>query len=284
MPEGGTVAHRLRGREGGWTRYLRCGRGEAVILIHGVGMNASVWDPQTRALSRDHELVAYDLLGHGGSSLPPADASLSDYSDQLLSLMDALGIDRAHLVGHSMGALVALEFALTHPGRLSRVAALNAVYCRTAEQRQAVQRRAQSLEHEGDPTANEGTIARWFGDPVPSQLAGQAELVRELLRSVDAAGYARTYRLFARSDEAHRGRLQDLAVPALFMTGELDPNSSPVMSRAMAAAAPQGRCEILPGARHMMTVTHPEEVNARLRAFFASAAPCDGGETNNQRK
>ena len=276
MSDSRTIAHRLRGREGGWTSYLRSGRGQVVILIHGVGMNASVWDPQIAALSRDHDVVAYDMLGHGGSSLPPPDASLSDYRDQLRSLMDALGLERAHLVGHSMGALVALEFALAHPGRLSSVAALNAVYCRTAEQRQAVLRRAQSLEEEGNPAANEATIARWFGDPVPSELADQAEAVRGLLRSVDPVGYARTYRLFAQSDEAHKGRLEDLAIPALFMTGELDSNSSPAMSRAMAAAAPQGRCELLPGLRHMMSLTDPVEVNTRLRAFWASASSFSG--------
>ena len=130
-----------------------------------------------------------------------------------------------------------------------------------------VLRRAQSLEADGNPSTNEGTIARWFGDPVPSELADQAEVVRGLLRCVDPVGYARTYRLFAESDEAHKERLKDLAIPALFMTGELDPNSTPAMSRAMADAAPQARCDIVPGVRHMMSLTAPDEVNARLRAF-----------------
>jgi pimeloyl-ACP methyl ester carboxylesterase len=270
MPDITIIAHRLRGVTAGSTHYLRQGNGDPVILIHGVGMAASIWAPQVAALSTEFDVVAYDMLGHGGSSLPPADARLSDYADQLLSLVDVLELQRPHIVGHSMGALVALEFALTHPTRLSSVTALNAVYCRTTEQRSAVLSRADALEGAGEQGSSEGTIARWFGNPVPEHVAEQAEIVRSLLTSVDPLGYSRTYRLFAQSDEAHKGRLESLAAPALFMTGEFDPNSSSVMSQAMAEAALQGRCEVIPGARHMMAVTDPDEVNTRLRTFLAS--------------
>ena len=122
---------RLRTGEEGGTHCVRCGSGDSVILIHGVGMNASVWAPQLEALSRTCDVVAYDLLGHGGSSLPPPDARLQDYTSQLLQLLDDLAIGTAHIVGHSMGALVAIDFALTHPERTTSVAALNAVYRRT---------------------------------------------------------------------------------------------------------------------------------------------------------
>jgi pimeloyl-ACP methyl ester carboxylesterase len=272
MSETNTSSHTLRGSEVGSTRYIRQGHGHPVILIHGVGMAGSIWAPQIAALSTDFDVVAYDMLGHGGSSRPPADARLSDYSDQLLSLVEALGLERPNIVGHSMGSLVALEFALNHPARLSSVTALNAVYCRTAEQRRAVLNRAEALEGVGDPGSSEGTITRWFGEPVPPAMTEQADLVRSLLTSVDPLGYARTYRLFAQSDEAHKGRLRELAVPALFMTGEFDPNSSPAMSKAMAKAAPLGRCDIIPGVRHMMAVTDPDEVNIRLQAFLASVS------------
>jgi pimeloyl-ACP methyl ester carboxylesterase len=266
------MTHQIRGEAAGATCYIRHGRGDPVILIHGVGMAASIWAPQIAALSTDFDVIAYDMLGHGGSSLPPADARLSDYADQLLGLIEVLRLESPHIVGHSMGALVALEFALTHPTRLSSVTALNAVYCRTAEQRSAVLSRAEALEGAGELGSSEGTITRWFGDPVPEEIFEQAEIVRSLLSAVDPLGYSRTYRLFAQSDEAHKGRLKDLAVPALFMTGAFDPNSSPAMSQAMADAMPQGRCEIIPGVRHMMAVTDPDEIGTRLHAFLASVS------------
>ena len=272
LPDTGTIPHTLRGTQQGWTRYSRAGRGEPIILLHGLGMQASVWSPQIDLLQSDYDVVTFDMLGHGNSSLPPADAVLSDYSDQLLSLMDALNIASAHLAGHSMGALISLEFALAHPARVRSVAALNGVYRRTPAQQAAVAQRAAILEAGNGPTSPDDTLARWFGDPVPASLAEAAQTARSMLQKVDPIGYARTYSLFADSDERHRGRLEQLAMPALFMTGELDPNSTPSMSRAMAEAAPLGRFESLPGERHMMTMTAPLEVTTRLRSFHREIA------------
>ena len=249
---------------------------ETVVLIHGVGMNQSVWAPQIEALSTAYRVLVYDMLGHGASALPTAAPTLDEYAAQLEALLDEMQIERAHVVGHSMGALVALEFALTHPQRTRSVAALNAVYDRTPAQREAVMSRAATL---GEPAAGQpaeagvdATLSRWFGDPIPVHLTQAAQAVRDLLLSVDPVGYARTYRLFASSDDAHVGRLAGLTVPALFLTGECDPNSSPSMSRAMAQAAPFGRAEIIANERHMMNVTDPARVNERLLAFLAEAS------------
>jgi pimeloyl-ACP methyl ester carboxylesterase len=245
---------------------------ETVVLIHGVGMNQSVWAPQIDALTAAYQVVVYDMLGHGASALPTAAPTLDEYASQLEALLDAMQIERAHVVGHSMGALVALEFALTHPQRTLSVAALNAVYDRTPAQREAVMTRAATLSDAPAAAGVDATLSRWFGDPVPGHLTQAAQAVRDLLLSVDPVGYARTYRLFASSDDAHVGRLARLAVPALFLTGECDPNSSPSMSRAMAEAAPYGRAEILSNERHMMNVTDPARVNERLLAFLAEAS------------
>lgn len=278
MAEAGVLAYAGRDGAAAQVAYRRAGVAGAppVVLIHGVGMASEVWAPQIDALAAGHDVIALDMPGHGGSSLPPEDARLSDYADQVVALMDGLGLASAALVGHSMGALVALEVALAHPARVRAVAALNAVFCRTPEQRAVVTARAGSLEAEGRAASHEAAVARWFGAPVPVELAASAAQVSALLASGDPVGYARTYALFAASDDAHRDRLAGLAMPALFMTAEGDPNSNPAMSRAMAALAPQGVAEVLDGARHMMTLTHPAEVNARLLAFLdAPAAPFD---------
>jgi len=167
MSEGGTIRYRDRTGTEAATRFIRRGSGPAVVLIHGVGMQASVWEAQIAALSKKHDVVALDMLGHGGSSLPPADARLSDYADQILALLDGLALTTAHVIGHSMGALVALEFALSHPGRVASVTAMNAVFCRSAEQRRAIEERLAAIGTNVAPEGWEGTIARWFGEPVP---------------------------------------------------------------------------------------------------------------------
>ncbi|MEX3937670.1 alpha/beta fold hydrolase [Paraburkholderia phymatum] len=255
--------------------------GETVVLIHGVGMNRSVWAPQIDALTASFQVVVYDMLGHGDSALPTPAPTLDEYAAQLEALLDTMRIGRAHIVGHSMGALVALEFALTHPQRTLSVVALNAVYDRTPAQREAVMTRAATLNDAPADAGVDATLSRWFGDPIPVHLTQAAQAVRELLLSVDPVGYARTYRLFASSDDAHVGRLASLAVPSLFLTGECDPNSSPSMSLAMAAAAPFGRAEIIANERHMMNVTDPARVNEKLLAFLAEASAANPARAFN---
>src|SRR3712207_3487151 len=136
-------------RVAGGTAYRAEGEGEPIVLVHGVGMNKDVWAPQLEAFAATHRVVAYDMLGHGGSRLPPAEPTLGDYADQLRGLLDALGIRRANVVGHSMGSLAALAFATAFPDRVLRLAALNAVYDRTPEQRAAIEARAAMLAKEG---------------------------------------------------------------------------------------------------------------------------------------
>ncbi|WP_338759694.1 alpha/beta fold hydrolase [Massilia sp. METH4] len=250
------------------TAFSVYGEGAPVVLIHGVGMAQRVWEPQIAALAVQHQVIVYDMLGHGDSKLPTEGATLADYAYQLAQLLDHLDIAEATVIGHSMGALVALEFAVLYPKRTVKVAALNAVYRRTPDQRRSVMERAHHLVETGVVATLESTIARWFGDPVPEALKESAALTRSLLSSVDLTGYARTYRLFASQDEAHVARLPSLAVPALFMTAEFDSNSTPAMSRAMAEATPGSKCVVIPGERHMMGLTAPEEVNGHLLRFI----------------
>lgn len=263
------------------TAYRAEGEGESIVFVHGVGMNKDVWAPQLDMFAATHRVVAYDMLGHGGSRLPPAEPTLSDYADQLRRLLDALGIERANIVGHSMGSLVALAFATVFPDRVLRLVALNAVYDRTPEQRAAIQARAATLAQEGIGATLDGTLARWFGEPGNGSLAERARQVRAWLEAVDPIGYARTYGLFATADDALASKLDRLAMPALFLTGEHDLNSSPEMSRRMAAIAPKGMVRVIPGERHMMSFTSPETVNPILRDFLSvpveAAAPAETG-------
>ena len=146
----------------GITAFSVTGQGTPIVLIHGVGMRQQVWAPQVRDLGRDFKVITYDMLGHGQSDVPPEGVQLTCYAEQLLALLDHLGIQRAHVIGHSMGALIALEFALNYPQRCLRVAALNAVFCRTPEQSEAVIQRASSLVTSGILAGLDATLARRF--------------------------------------------------------------------------------------------------------------------------
>ena len=259
-------------RMAGTTAYTIAGKGPPVVLIHGVGLRREIWAPQTSALLNDFTVIAYDTLGHGLSATPPVTVTLADYANQLESLLDHLDVARAAVVGHSMGALIALEFALTRPDRVQGVAALNAVFCRTPEQSAVVQGRAALIALEGVEATLGEILTRWFRDAPTPVAQSTVAWVSGMLRNVDPVGYQRAYQLFALSDRAHEHRLGQLSVPALFMTGAFDPNSNVAMSRTMAGLASRARIEILPDARHMMTVTHAPRVNEVLKDFLISFA------------
>lgn len=247
--------------------YQRAGRGTPLLLIHGVGVQAAVWRPQIQALSNRFDVIAPDLLGHGGSSLPPDRPELRDYAAAILGLLDGLGLEHVVVVGHSMGALVALELALNAPDRVIGVVAMNSVFCRSPEQSAAIGRRVSELSAGSGPIHWGSTMARWFGAPVPDELASVAAFTARLLAANDRTGYERTYALFARADSAHCERLASLAVPALFLTAEGDTNSTPAMSRRMAELAPRSEVMVIPGHRHMMSLTAADAVSRILSDF-----------------
>ncbi len=255
----------------GGTRVLSAGRGVPVIFVHGVGLNADVWRGQFDAFSRSRHVVAYDMLNHGEApSSIRARQGLDGYVDQLLHVADDLALDRFHLVGHSMGALVATAFALRYPERVRSLCAMNAVWCRDPESSAAVMDRASELKSGLKGRNDENAILRWFGSPIPSELREAASIARQALAKIDPEAYARSYELFARSDRAHEDTLKELRVPTLFFTGEFDPNSTPAMSEAMARVAPKGRAIVLPGARHMMFMTAASLVNDHLERLLAA--------------
>jgi len=266
----------------GGTAFVAAGEGYPVVFVHGVGMNHAVWTPQLAHFCTHYRVLAYDLLGHGESPLPEPTVSLETLGDQLGELLDDQEIDRACIVGHSMGSLVALDFALRFPERVDRLVVMNAVHERSATQREAVRSRAHRLETAGVGDTVRETLRRWFGEDSADDDRQAVEAVRGWLDAVDPVGYARIYRLFADSDQAFTGRLGELQPRALFVTGECDPNSTPAMSHNMASLAPHGEAAVLPGQRHMMSLVAPEQVNPVLESFLDGAGESAGSRARDR--
>ena len=97
------------------------GRGPAVVGIHGLTSNHTVWYPIADALGGSHRLIAYDLRGRGDSDKPPTGYSLAQHAADLLGLLDRFGLDRAILMGHSLGAHIGVRFATLHPERVAKL-------------------------------------------------------------------------------------------------------------------------------------------------------------------
>ncbi len=120
------------------------GQGPPVVLVHGLGMTRRMWDWQWPALAGRFQAVRYDLLGHGASDNPRDAYSLARFADQTVALMDGLGLERAALVGFSLGGMIVRAFALAHPKRVTALAILNSAHDRTEEERAGACRRGPS--------------------------------------------------------------------------------------------------------------------------------------------
>ncbi|MEM9320711.1 MAG: alpha/beta hydrolase [Pseudomonadota bacterium] len=239
---------------------VEAGSGPAVMLIHGVGLRSEAWLRQIDALSARYHILAVDLPGHGGSRGLSPDPDLEDFTDAFAALLSEPSL----VVGHSMGAMIALDMARRYPQWVRGVAALNAIFEREPKAAQAVQARALELDGVSaiDPSK---TLSRWFGDAETPE----RDACRLWLETVDPAGYRIAYRIFAARNGPKASDLATLRQPALFLTGGAEPNSTPAMSDKMAALAPKGRSIIVPDAAHMLPMSHAEAANAALKDFAA---------------
>lgn len=252
----------LRLSDGAAVRVIDAGAGAPLLLIHGVGMRAEAWGPQTKALSQDFRVFAVDMPGHGDSDPLPGAPRLPDYVAWAARVIVALGFGPVSVAGHSMGSLIAAGLAVDHPDLISRVAILNGVHRRDPAARDAVLRRAADIA--AGRAGIEGPLARWFA---PHEHAPRAQ-VAQWLRSASQAGYGAAYRAFAEGDDIYADRLGEIRCPVLVLTGENDANSTPAMAESMATMAPMGRVVVVPGHRHMTNLTAPEAVTSALRAWM----------------
>ena len=244
--------------------YVEAGEGEPVVLVHGVGLRLEAWAPQIDALAATHRVIAIDLPGHGASAPIERGSGLAAFVEWFVAALDDLGLDSVNVAGHSMGALIAGGCSVTAPQRVRRVALVCGVHRRDRTAASAVSARAAEIAAGMiDPTA---PLERWFGEG--SEATEPYLLTKSWLGSVDIEAYATAYGAFAEGDDLYADRWPQVRCPALFLTGELDPNSTPQMSREMAAAAPHGEACVIAGHRHMVNMTAPDEVTTALRHWL----------------
>lgn len=241
-----------------------------MLLIHGVGLRAEAWQRMMPALAAHYALTLIDLPGHGSSAGFETDpTSVRDYAGRVQPVLQRVGAPTI-VVGHSMGALIAMDLAILCPELVAAIAPLNAVFRRDAAAAAAVQKRAGALAGKWmmDPTE---TLARWFGPAPAGELRDMAVECRSWLQSVDPVGYRQAYSVFAHADGPDDADLARITCPALFVTGADEPNSTPAMSRTLAQRVSQGQSAIIDGARHMMPMTHAAQVSDLLIRFLQAA-------------
>ena len=239
-----------------------------VMLIHGVGADGTSWDEVAASLAPEFRILRLDLRGHGRSGHIDGASALDDFVRDVVDVLDACAVPAAHIVGFSLGGMIAQGIALQHADRVRRLVLLSAVAGRTTEECERVQTRLAILREQGIAAITGAAQERWF---TPEFIARNPDLVERRMRQLQEnhpPSYAAAYTVFSTSDLGDR--VHAIRVPTLIATGEYDVGSNTRMARFMHNQIKGSRLEILPGLRHSILVEAPDLV-ARLVHDFLRA-------------
>jgi pimeloyl-ACP methyl ester carboxylesterase len=246
------------------------GSGPSVLLAHGFGGSARNFRPQVKALRGRYRVIAYDARGHARSFAPEssADYTAECFISDLGRALDQAGAERAVVGGLSMGAGVALRFALAHPERV--LGLVLASFPAPASTGQGIASQAAAFARALDEEGLEAAGARFVWGESPSH---DAALVRQGFMEHQPRALAHVLReLLAKqpSVEALAPRLAGVRQPALIIAGQADAPSV-ATSKQLAGALPRARLEIIPGAGHVVNLQQPQAFNAALLGFLAES-------------
>ncbi|MFU8875256.1 alpha/beta fold hydrolase [Micromonospora sp. SL4-19] len=252
--------------------YDEAGSGNPVVLVHAGIADRRMWRGLVPALAARHRVIAVDLRGYGDSELPAAPFA---HHDDVVGLLDALGIASAALVGCSFGGRVAADAALAHPERVSALALFGAPVSGN-EWSEETERLWEELVGEVNPedlaATAAGEVRFWVVGPTRRPEDVDPELIRfaeEMDRQALAAEKALSAVEAGELDPPAIDRLTELRMPVLVGTGADDVADLRRLADRIAAEAPQGvRLPDVPDAAHLLPLERPEPVNAALLDFL----------------
>lgn len=210
--------------------------------------------------------MRYDLRGHARSPKPTLPYELDDLVTDLEELREELGIARAHLVGHSLGGMIAPAYALLHSERVISLGLLSTAAGRTKEESAKVIALVDAMEEKGVEPLLDQLVERWF---TPEFVASRADVVAARSRQVldtNADVFLNVFRIYAETELGPK--LSQIQAPALVMTGEMDGGCNPRVNRFIAGELPNAELNILSNLRHAILLEAPERVAPVLATFL----------------
>lgn len=239
-----------------------------VVFLHGFPFSHAMWQSQLAAVGRDFRAIAYDLRGHGESSIGDGQYTIEGHVDDLLALLDHLAIERAVVVGLSMGGYIALRALERNPERFRGV-----VLCDTqsvadsAAGRTARAAAGRQVLASGSAAFADEFLPKVFATASFARVPETVAMIRDTIARTPPLAIAGTLLAIAgRTDTT--ASLARIAVPALILVGEHDALTPPAAARAMHERIPGSVLAVIPDAAHLAPLENPDVVNTHLRDFL----------------
>lgn len=250
--------------------YLEKGHGTPLVLLHGIGSAARSFAAQLDGLSSRWRVIAWDAPGYGGSAaLPMAHPTAGDYATALERFLGERDVGDFHLLGHSLGCLMAAAFAARHPGRVRSLTLCSIAgghaHLPEAERRKLLDQRVQDVATLGPGGMAEKRAPRLLGPAASSEAL--AKLV-DTMATVRPDGYAQAARMLSTGDiVADIGRLP-AALPGQVIFGDADVITPPARNREIAGRWPGAAVHVIAGAGHALYLEQPDAFNALVADFL----------------
>jgi 3-oxoadipate enol-lactonase len=252
--------------------------GPPVLLIQGLGMDSRGWALQRMAFGRRYRCYAPDNRGVGRTGTPPAPYSLEQMARDAVAVLDAEGVSRAHVVGASMGGVIAQIIGVMHPER-TRSLVLVCTSCRHHQWRRELLQEWADAVLEGGSTAALGDDGlRWLVGPRLRKRFGMwLNILARILLHADADGFASQVQAILDAPDELRFELRHLCVPALVITGSQDALTPMGDAEELAEMIPFARLVELRGAAHGLMVEAPNAFNDAVLDFLDRVSGLSGG-------
>ena len=230
-----------------------------IVLIHGVGLNHKIWEPQINSFN--NTVLVYDILGHGNTPLTKSKISFDDFSSQLLNLIDELKFHKIHLVGFSIGSLIARNFATKYDSRLESLTLLCSVFQRSNEQQKVVNDRFELSKK--SRSLSKQALKRWFTDDYIIKNPKIYKKISSILEENNPENFLKVYELFVthKDDEI----FENIKTKTLIMTGENDIGSTPEMSKNLSKIIANSKVKIVSNGKHLCSIECADDVNNAIK-------------------
>ena len=234
-----------------------------LVFVHGVGLTHEIWKPQIDYF-KDYTTLSYDILGHGKTPLKKTNISFDDFSEQLIKLINELNFQKIHLVGFSIGSLVARNFATKHNDRLQSLILLGSIYKRSEEQQKIVNDRFNLAKK--NHTLSKQALKRWFTDNYLEKNPNIYEKISSILKGNNKENFLKVYELFIlhKNDE----NFKNIKVNTLIMTGENDIGSTVEMSKNLSNVIENSQLKVIKNGKHLCGIECADEVNMNIKNFI----------------